>query len=407
MRVLAFTTVFPNPVRPQHGLFVLERLRHCANLAELRVIAPRPALPWPAMGRVPQEEERAGLAVAHPAFRYVPRFGKWLDGLFLYLSALGTARRLHRAAPFDLIDAHFGYPDGFAAILLGRRLGIPVTITLRGTEPLLATAGSWRRRALRYALRHADRLIAVSEPLAKFAHGITAELPGQAPPVTVIANGVDLDRFVPGPQDAARRALGLPEGGRLLVSVGHLSPRKGFHRVLRVLPDLLAAAPDLTFAIVGGSGAEANNEARLRRIAAEPALAGRVVFAGSQPPELVATWLRAADLFVLASDHEGCPNVVWEALACGLPVVATKVGEIPRMVPAGAGHLIDDADDLPALRAALAEGLAGGHDRAAIRAWAERHGWEGVAARVLEEWTAATAAVPPTAPTWARQGFAA
>ena len=318
-----------------------------------------------------------------------------------------TVRRLHRAEPFDLIDAHFGYPDGFAAVLLGRSLGVPVTITMRGTEPLIAAAGRWRRWAVAYALRHADRVIAVSEPLAAFARATLATAPdGAAPPVRVIANGVDLARFAPAAQAPARRQLGLPEGRRLLVSVGHLSPRKGFQRVLRVMPDLLAATPDLMFAIVGGPGGEANNEAELRALAAGLGLSDRVIFAGSQPPERVATWLHAADLFVLASDYEGCPNVVWEAQACGVPVVATRVGEVARMVPDFAGHLFDDAEDAPALRAALAAGLAGGHDRAAIRAWAERHDWDGVAARVAEEWAAAIAL--RRAPAWAaQQGIAA
>src|SRR3712207_4171312 len=96
MRVLAFTTVFPNAVRPQHGLFVQERLRHCARRAEIRVVAPRPVWPWPAMRAVPRREVMAGLPVEHPTFRYVPRYGKWLDGLLLYASALSSVRRLRR-----------------------------------------------------------------------------------------------------------------------------------------------------------------------------------------------------------------------------------------------------------------------------------------------------------------------
>jgi glycosyltransferase involved in cell wall biosynthesis len=392
MRVLAFTTVFPSATRPQHGLFVLERLRACARAAEIEVIAPRPfhdRLP------APRRETIAGLAVEHPTFWYTPRVGKALDGLALYLSSIGTARRVAARFRPDVIDAHFGYPDGFAAALLARRLRLPLVVTLRGTEPLVSAASMLRRRALAWAFGQARRIIAVSHPLADYARTLLSGRPGdRTPPVTVIANGVDTVRFAPRPAAEARRALGLPAEGRLIVSVGHLSPRKGFQRVLRVLPDLVAAMPDLRFAIVGGPGAETNNEAELRALAAQPALQGRVIFAGATPAERVATWLNAADLFVLASDYEGCPNVVWEALASGLPVVATKVGEVERMVPRFAGQLIDRADDLPALRAALAASLAGGHDRGAIRAWAEKHGWEGVAARVLEEWTEAAAAEP-------------
>jgi glycosyltransferase involved in cell wall biosynthesis len=397
MRVLSFTTVFPNAANPQHGLFVRERLRYCARHATVRVVAPRGVFPWPAMRAVPRQAVSASLPVRHPTFRYVPRFGKWLDGLFLYASALPTVKRLQREADFDLIDAHFGYPEGVAAILLGRSLGRPVVVTLRGSEILIAADAPWRRCLMRIALRRASRVIAVSEPLAAFARDLFSGSPGPAPPVTVIANGVDTARFRPAPPVPARRALGLPEAGRLLVSVGHLSPRKGFQRVLRVLPELLAATPDLTFAIIGGRGAEAGNEAELRRMAAELGLAERVIFAGPLPSERVVTWLNAADLFVLASDFEGCPNVVWEALACGLPVVATMVGEVPRMVPAFAGHLVPDPEDMRALRDALTAGLAGGHDRAAIRAWAERHDWEGVAERVCAEWHAAIAAPPVTA----------
>jgi glycosyltransferase involved in cell wall biosynthesis len=406
MRVLAFTTVFPNLARPQQGLFVFERLRNCARLAEVRVVAPRPAFPWPAMQAVPRHTTLGGMAVAHPTFRYVPRYGKFLDGAFLYASALGTVRRIRRDFDFDLIDAHFGYPDGFAAVLLGRSMKRPVAITLRGTEPLVAAADPRRRRALAWALSNADRLIAVAQPLAECADALIREFapvgrpPRKAPPrIEVIANGVDTARFAPGPQAAAREALGLPAEGRLLASVGHLSPRKGFQRVLRVLPEVLAAAPDLRFAVIGGKGGEADNGPDLKRQAAELGLTERVIFAGSQPPDSIAQWLQAADAFVLASDHEGCPNVVWEAMATGLPVVATRVGEVPAMVPPATGIVIDQAEDAPALRDALVAVLAGGHDRAAIRAWAEQHTWAGVADRVVAQWASMIEAAPAQA--WA------
>lgn len=386
MRVLSFTTVFPSAAHPQHGLFVLERLRHCAAEAEIRVVAPRPFFD---RRPAPREEVIGGLPVTHPVFWYTPRIGKRFDGHALALSAGATVRRLARAFRPQLLDAHFGYPDGFAAVRLGRELGIPVVITLRGTEPMVSGLADGRREALAAALADADRLIAVSEPLAEHARTLIAEAGRAAPPIAVIPNGVDAARFAPGDAAAARRELGLDPDGRLLVSVGHLSPRKGFQRVLRVLPELLAAAPDLRFAIVGGPGAEGDNEAELRRLAAP--LGDRVRFAGAAPPARVATWLRAADLFVLASDHEGCPNVVWEAQACGTPVVATAVGEVPRMVLPETGLVVASAEDPRALRDALAAGLGRAWDREAVRAWAARQGWEGVAGRVLAEWRAAVA----------------
>src|SRR5262249_9158798 len=155
----------------------------------------------------------------------------------------------------------------------------------------------------------------------------------------VIANGVDGSRFAPRDRDECRKELGLPLTGRLLVSVGHLSPRKGFHRVLAVLPELLREFPDLTFAVVGGTEDGFGYDAELRKVADKHGVSGHVLFAGPRPPAEVALFLGAADLFVLASAREGCPNAVWEAMACGRPVVATRVGEVDRMVPEYAGVL--------------------------------------------------------------------
>src|SRR5262249_13557413 len=157
------------------------------------------------------------------------------------------------------------------------------------------------------------------------------------------------------------------------------SPRKGFQRVLRVLPGLVADFPDLTFAVVGGPGAEGDNGPELRRIIAELRLDGHALLAGARPPDEVALWLAAADPFVLATAFEGCPNVVNEALACGTPVVVSRVGEAERMLPEGAGLLVDDPDDTEELAGALRAALGRAWDRAAIRVAVEGRTWEAVA----------------------------
>lgn len=389
MKVLVFTTVFPNSVQPVHGLFVLERVRHAARHCEVRVVAPRAWIPWRQMAAVPRVEIRGGVVVEHPTFFYLPRFLKFLDGLFLFLSALACVARIRKEFDFDVIDAHFVFPEGFAAVLLGRWFRRPVMITLRGTMIPLSVY-RLRRWAIRWTLRRAERLVAVAHILARRAveFGVLPER------IEVIENGVDVERFAPHDQAEARRKLGLRSSGKLLVSVGHLSRRKGFHRVLRVLPEMLREFPDLVFAIVGGPGAEAHNEPELRWLTEELRLSDHVILAGARPPEEVALWLNAADAFVLASDCEGCPNVVWEALACGLAVVATKVGEVEQMVPPFGGSLYDHADDAGALRECLLDALRRDWDRGQIRAYAERHTWDRVAARVLRQWRFVVGDVP-------------
>jgi glycosyltransferase involved in cell wall biosynthesis len=321
--------------------------------------------------------------VLHPTFHYVRGIFKSLDGAFLFLSSLGAVIETRRTFDFDLIDAHFAYPDGFAALLLGRLVHRPVTITERGT---LATFrhGSLRRRLADWALRRADRVITVAQPLADLAIAAGAS----ADRVVVIENGVDTGRFAPRDRIEARQKLGVTPSARLLVSVGHLSKRKGFQRVISVMPRLLDDAPELRLAVVGGPGAEGNIRAQLERMVDDLGLQDRVILVGARPPDEVALWLNAADVFVLASDHEGSPNVVWEALASGRPVVASRVGDVDRMVPEFAGIVYDDPHDLNQLASSLAKALRSGWNEERIRAHGEAHGWDGVARRVLVEWAA-------------------
>lgn len=385
MKVLALTTVFPNAAQPTHGTFVFERLRHLARLADVRVVAPVSWRVATGSGTGP-ECRGADLRVERPRFVYVPGILKVLDGLFLFLSVLGVVRRLRRTFDFEVIDAHFAFPEGFAAALLSVWARRPFTITMRGTEIPLSRY-RLRRWAIRWALRRASRVIAVADPLAQWA--VSLGVPRAR--VSVIENGVDAELFRPADRAAARRALGLEGCGPFIVSVGHLSARKGFQRVIRVLPRLLETHPGATVVIVGGPGGEPNNGPALEEQVRALGLEARVRFAGPQPPARVADWLNAADLFVLASDYEGCPNVVLEALACGRPVVVTRVGHVERMVPDYAGVLVDAVDDNRALLAALQAALARPWETDRIRRYAERLSWDGVASRVYAEWRRAIA----------------
>ncbi len=392
LRVLVFSTTFPSPRFPLHGTFVFERTRHLAALADIRVIAP---VSWYRMLSA-QPSLRSELAppviVTHPRFWYIPRFLKMLDGFFLFISTIREVRRLRSTFEFDLIDAHFAYPDGFAAVLLSRWFHLPVCITLRGTIIY------WSRRPLTrwlcdWTIRRATGVIAVAESLARRARqgGVPDER------LKVIANGVDSERFHLIAQGAARKQLGLSEQGRLLVSVGHLSPRKGFHRVIRSLPQIVATFPDVRLAIVGGKAFESDNSENLHALVSELGLANHVIFVGAQAPNLVAQWLGASDVFVLASDFEGCPNVILEAMACGRPVVATKVGDVEYMVPVFAGVLVDDPENTTALADALITALDQKWDSHRIRDHVSARSWDDVARRVMVQWGLAVARFGPGA----------
>ena len=388
-RVLLFSTVFPNAAQPHHGVFVRERLRGLPpEEFEVRVVAPTYWFPFISGLRpgyrpdVPREEVQDGVPVLHPRSLSVPGVLKCLDGLFLFLSVLPALVRLRREFRFEVIDAHFVYPEGLAAVLAGWVLRVPVTITLRGMLPLLAPF-RLRRPQLRFALRRAARIVAVSESLKRdaVALGIPPEW------VRVIGNGIDPERFQPIDRTEARRRLGLAEHGPLLVSVGTLAPRKGFHLVIEAVAKLEERWPTLRFAVVGGDGAEGAMEAELRQLAARLKVEDRIVFAGPRQSGELAAWYSAADLFVLATAHEGCPNVVLEALACGTPVAATPVGSIPELIDPMVGVIVERT--VESIAAGIDAALGRAWDRDAIRDRIAPRTWRAVGREVAEELRAA------------------
>ncbi|RRQ22833.1 glycosyltransferase [Thiohalobacter thiocyanaticus] len=393
-RLLVFTTLFPHPGQPGAGLFIRERMFRVAAHCPLTVVAPVPWFPLQGLIRrfrphyrppAPCHEVQQGIEVHHPRFLALPGIGRRFDGLMLALGSRRLLRRLDRQGRVGLIDAHFGYPDGYAAVRLGRWLNRPVTLTLRGTEPRHSRTPGLRARLLR-ALRGADHIISVSESLRQVAIGL-----GIAPErITVVGNGVDAAKFQPVDRARARRDLGLPAQAQVLVTVGGLCERKGFHRVIEQLPQLCERFPDLHYLVVGGPSAEGDWTDRLKSQAAELGLEARVHFLGSLPPERLKGVLSAADVFVLATRNEGWANVILEAMACGLPVVATDVGGNAEVVSAPELGSIVPFGDGEALRAALTAALARAWDRQAIIDYARANSWDtrvaallGIYARVL------------------------
>jgi glycosyltransferase involved in cell wall biosynthesis len=377
--VLVFTSVFPNSAQPGLGLFVRERMFRLARVRPLVVVAPVPWFPLQSLIRLrrphfrptpPRRELQDGIEVLHPRFLSVPGTLKWLDGLSMALASLRTLRRLRRRFDFRVIDAHFAYPDGLAAVLLGRWLGLPVSITLRGTEVPLARF-PWRRRQIVAAVNRAARVFTVADSLGRHVGTLGA----RTDHVLRVGNGVDGTRFFPEDRAASRARLDLPEDAPVLVSVGALCERKGFHRVLEVLPGVLAAHPGLHYLVVGGANPEGDWSGRLREQARALGLERRVHFLGRLPPEHLRGPLSAADLFVLATRNEGWANVFLEAMACGLPVVTTDVGGNAEVVCRPELGTVVPFGDAQALARALDEGLSRQWDRDAILGYARENDW--------------------------------
>ncbi len=373
LRLLTFSTLFPNAARPNHGVFVENRLRHlvASGAATSTVIAPVPWFPsaaprfgdWGRHARAPRAEERNGLAVLHPRYPVLPRIGMTLAPWLLFRALLPVLRAMHARDPVDAIDAHYLYPDGVAAVWLGRQLGVPVVVTARGTDVTLIPRYALPRRLIRGAIRDAAALIAVSAALKQ---GLV-ELGATPEKVTVLRNGVDTTLFRPPvDREAARRTLGLSKP--TLLSVGLLIERKGHHHTIAAMRQL----PEFELLIVG----EGPEQARLAGLVERYGLGETVRLLGPRPHGDLPLLYGAADALVLASSREGWANVLLEAMACGTPVVASNIPGNPEVVRQAAAGVIAAANTPDGFAAAVRRLFAAPPTRAATRAYAEQFGWE-------------------------------
>ncbi len=385
--LVVFSALFPSAARPGAGLFIRERMFRVARHRPLAVVSPQPWFPGQSLIRrlrpgyrpqAPSLEIQHGIRVYHPRYLAVPGLFRRFDGWSMALSSFFLLRRL-KGEGTRLIDAHFAYPDGDAATRLGRWLDLPVTITLRGTEVPHSKNPALRPR-LGSALKSAARVFTVSDSLRRLA----LELGAAAGKTEVVGNGVDIARFHPVDRAIARKQYGLPQDAKVLVSVGALVVRKGMHRVIDCLPALIGHHPDLHYLIVGGGSPEGDNRAELTAQVARLGLADRVHFLGALPPDELKWPLSASDVFVLATRNEGWANVFLEAMACGLPVVATDVGGNAEVVCRDELGSIVPFGDGAALQQALDEALGKEWDRTAILEYAQANQWEKRVTQLLQ-----------------------
>lgn len=373
LRLLTFSTLYPNAGQSSHGIFVETRLRHllASGGAEATVIAPIPWFPskhpafgrYAVMARVPRVEERFGLSVLHPRYPLIPHFGMSSAPFLLAQGARPAFRSvLARGYDFDVIDAHYFYPDGVAATLLGAWLSKPVVITARGTDINLIPQYRVPRALIRWAARRARHVVAVCQALKDAM--VDLGIPESR--ITVLRNGVDLERFRPIDRVQARTELNV--SGATLLSVGHLVERKGHHVAIEALVHL----PEVRL-IVAGDG-----EAReaLRALAQSLSVSDRVRFVGAVDQSALATYYNAADALVLASSREGWANVLLEAMACGTPAIATRVWGTPEVVAAPEAGVLMRERTPAALAEAYRRLCAARPDRLATRRYAERFSWD-------------------------------
>lgn len=379
-RVLVYSSLFPSHNDSNAGVFIRERMFRVGKHLPIVIVSPKPWSPIDWLIRrfrprfrplAPHHDVQQGVAVYAPRFISWPGLLKNWDSTFMALGSYLIVRKLQREFRFNLMDAHFGYPDGHAASLLARWCKVPLTITLRGSEKTYAESPAFRRHMVQ-GLRVASKVIGVSDSLRRLA----VQLGAPEDKTIAIGNAVDSDRFRPESRTVARQRLGLNDTDPIMISVGWLIERKGFHRVIELMPALLQRHPNLRYLIVGGAAGADSMETQLRQQVDAAGLQAHVLFLGPMPPDELRWPLSAADLFVLATRREGWANVFLEAMACGLPVVTTDVDGNTEVVCCPELGVTVPFGDAPALQRAISNSLEKVWDSAAIRRYAEENSWD-------------------------------
>ncbi len=384
MHVLTTSLCYPSATHPDQGVFIQRRARAVNELPATRVdvISPQPCCPL-LRPKSPLRSVTEPLPTVYPRMFSAPLLSRVADG-WCYARALERAVRTQeslRAARPDLLDAHFVYPDGVGAWLAGRRLHLPVCVTVRGKIVSLSRR-TLRRWQIQHMLRGVEARMAVSRSLEGWVHRVA----GSDLVVDVIPNGIDTRAFHLVHRDEARAAIGWPTDARYILAVGHLQHLKGFDRLVRIWSEVRDALGDARLMLVGSERGEHAFARQLRddihRVNQD---AGKRVidYAGVVPPGVLNVMYNAADISVVASRSEGWCNAISESLAVGTPVVATDVGgNAEQLCSTELGRLVPNGNER-ALASAIVEAVAYPWNRVLISAHGSARRWSHVAEEVM------------------------
>jgi len=352
LRILTFTSLYPNKINPRHGIFVKGRMDHFDQIegTSRTVIAPVQYFPLLGLCRgsrfhgynqVPPHEHQNDIAVYHPRYMTIP--GTNIINSAHAMTAAAQKIIGQRQIDFDLVDGHYLYPDGVAAFKLAKAHGTPLVLTARGSDVNFWMEQKGIKKDILAAIDYAEKVICVSRALKDrlIRHGVDEDK------LTVIMNGVDRSIFK---AENNHR-------GKYLLTVGNLVPLKGHDYILQSLQDF----PEEKLIIIG-SGELENH---LKNLANRLFVSDRVIFLPHIPHNELPAYYADAKCSILMSSMEGMPNVVLESLASGTPVIATNVGGIPEVITKDNGILLPDRT-AGALTAALEAALNRDWDRQQI-----------------------------------------
>ncbi|MEI8349035.1 MAG: glycosyltransferase [Candidatus Omnitrophota bacterium] len=354
MRVLFLSNLYPNTLEPTRATFNRQKIAALSKHCEITVVAPILWFPFKFLlnkkeAAIPFEENIDGLKVYHPKVFYFPKFFRFLYGFFYYTSIVGFVMRLRNNFSFDIIFSSWVYPDGYCAMRLAKKFRIPYMVEALGSDINIYTKTTLRRIIIKQILRRATKIITVSKDLKRKI--MQSNIPEQA--ISIVYAGINHKTFYPMDKTLARKQVNV-SAGKVVIFVGNLVKIKGIEYLLKAIP--LSKNKDWKLYIIG----EGELRGRFQKVIAELGLEERVFMPGMVAHDKLCLWLNVSDMLCLPSFTEGVPNVVLEAMACGLPVVASRLPGI-----------IEVTDDLTAILSEPGNScqLASNIDAALVRTW--------------------------------------
>ncbi|MCX6570933.1 MAG: glycosyltransferase family 4 protein [Candidatus Aminicenantes bacterium] len=370
--VLILSSMFPRPQNPVYGIFVQEQLEKLCSLCDIRaVISPVPYVPpLRVFGRryvfsqIPKQQSWLNRVVYHPRYPAIPKIFRWLDGYSYFIRIVSLVRSLQKVRDFDILHAHQAFPDGYAAILLGKLFNKPVVTTVHGDDINMLCQRRVLRPMIAFGLTRAKKVIAVSQALRQKV----IDLGVKPDRIICIPNAANHSIFYLADKGTARESQCIPVHRAVVLFVGNLVFEKGVQHLLKAVELLQKGGRDVLLIVVGDGTYRPQLEGQTHDYGVQDS----VQFVGWKERKDVARLMAACDVLCLPSYREGLPLVVTEAFACGRPVVATNVGGTPEIVGPERGFMVPPGDSV-SLADALARALDRTWNSKAIHNWAEQH----------------------------------
>ena len=375
LRVMVLTSIFPNQNEPAKGIYIFHIVQSLKKYCRVKVVAPVPFFPsWFPSNRyghyaqIKSFENQDGIEVYHPRIVVPPKVGRPLYGFLYAIFLFKHFKKIVAGEASDIILAYWAYPDGFAAAVLAGVLKKKLIVGARGCDVNDQDNILGKRFLLHWALNRSELVFSVSASMKKTIENLGID----NTKIRVIPNGIS-DEFNPPIYEKRNR--------NTILYCGRISSEKGVQYLIEAARILKNNGVDFRIELIG----DGPDRQKIQDLTRSFDLMERITFKGEIPPESVAPAMRKAYLLCLPSIREGWPNVVMESLACGCPVVASRVGGVPEIIKNNELGILVPSRDPIALAEALKEGLKRSWDRSYISSYARKRTWNTVAQEIFVE----------------------